>query len=295
MGDRFASQSDSKNTGKLIQDAQMKVLSRGFCSAALWSPFFAAVAVALTYAPGASLLQLMQAGIPLALFALITTYIELRPHADQFTGYPMQLKNLALPGFLAAAVLGCHWYLPEYSVMQVISVLSPLTAIIVMLLKKEAVHKKLMDHSHDRLARMGSEMALFLCAGTMAAGLSTLFHLYGDRLPIPELTPVVVSLLLLGMLVLSLVGVHPVISIATVSGILVPTNPPMDLLAMVFLASWAIGTTCSPLSGMNLSLRGRYLISSNHVLWGNLHYGVLMWIAASISLWIYNPIKTLSH
>lgn len=295
MGDRFAAAArhQNNNTNCLIQDAQMKVLSRGFCSAALWSPFFAAVAVALTYAPGASLLKVMQAGIPLALIALIITYIELRPEARHFTGYPMQARNLLLPGFLAIMVLSCHWYLPHYSVMQVISVLSPATAIIILMIRRtpdRPVLRQLSEHSQNRLARMGSEIALFLAAGTMAAGLSMLFYLYGHLLPIPDLTPIVVSLLLLVMLILSLIGVHPLISIATISGILVPTDPPMDLLAMIFLASWGIGTACSPLSGMNLSLRGRYLISANRVLIGNLCYGIMMWIAASLSLWIYNPL-----
>ncbi|MDX1397861.1 MAG: hypothetical protein R3204_04970, partial [Oceanospirillum sp.] len=90
--------------------------------------------------------------------------------------------------------------------------------------------------------------------------------------------------------VLSLLGVHPVISIATISGLMIPTNPPMDLLAMIFLASWAIGTACSPMSGMNLSLRGRYFISAKQALRNNLHYGVIMWLITSVSLWYYNPL-----
>lgn len=292
MGDRFAAAKGEPGCCKgEIAKGQLKVLSRGFCAAAFWSPFFAAVAVALTYAPGANLIHLMQAGIPMAILALVITYFELRPKADQFTGYPMRLKNLLLPAFLACAVISGRFLVPELSVLQLISLLAPLTTLVVLALQKQPVHQRLYAHSQNRLARMGNELALFLSAGTMAAGLSTLFVLYGDQLPIPELTPIVCSLLLLAMLILSLVGVHPVISIATVSGILLPTDPPMDLLAMIFLASWAIGTACSPMSGMSLSLRGRYFISARQILRSNFIYGVIMWLAASLSLWFYNPLS----
>ncbi|WP_028299824.1 hypothetical protein [Oceanospirillum beijerinckii] len=292
MGDRFASAKGQPGccTGE-IEKGQLKVLSRGFCAAAFWSPFFAALAVALTYAPGADLLTLMQAGIPLAILSLTITYFELRPKAEQFTGYPMRMKNLILPAFLACAVIAGRVFIPELSVLQLISLLAPLTAIAVLAWQKQPLVKKVQQHSQNRLARMGNELALFLTAGTMAAGLNSLFMLYGHLLPIPALTPIVISLLLLAMLVLSLIGVHPVISIATVSGILLPTEPPVDLLAMVFLASWAIGTACSPMSGMSLSLRGRYFISARQILRSNLAYGVVMWLAASISLWLYNPIS----
>lgn len=277
--------------GTEIQIDQMKVLSRGFCAAAFWSPFFAAVAVSLTYAPGAQLLHLIQAGIPMAILGLVITYVEIRPKADQFVGYPMQLSSLVLPMILATAVVLCRWLLPNLSIIQVISILAPSITLLVLLFHHQApVPQLLREHGQNRLARMGGELALFLSAGMMAAGLSVIFTLYADQLPIPELTPIVTSLILLVMLLLSLLGVHPVISIASLSGLLLPTNPPIDLLAMLFLASWAIGTACSPMSGMNLSMRGRYFISAKQVLRSNLPYGALMWLAASLSMWFYNPL-----
>ena len=287
MADRFAAASSDGNT---LKNTQHQVLSRAFCAGAFWSPFFAAVAVALTYAPGAKLLNIMQAGIPMAVIGILITYFELRPKAACFTGYPMRIGSLALPAFLALAVITAHHFFPALSVLQIISILSPLTAIGALYLKRKPVIKTLRQHTHNRLAKMGNELALFLAAGTMAAGLNTLFTLYADQLPIPELTPLVTSLLLLVMLLLSLLGVHPVISIATVSGLLLPTQPPMDLLAMVFLACWGIGTACGPMSGMNLSLRGRYFITAKQTLKNNLHYGVIMWLISSLSLWYYNPL-----
>ncbi|OPX56638.1 hypothetical protein SAMN02745127_00498 [Oceanospirillum multiglobuliferum] len=306
MADRFArakreSIADSNNDsccagvtypcGAEIQVDQMKVLSRGFCAAAFWSPFFAAVAVSLTYAPGAQLMHLIQAGIPMAILGLLITYFEIRPKANQFVGYPMQVSNLILPVILASAVVLCRWLLPDLSIIQVISILAPSITILVLLIHKAPLKQRLLEHSQNRLAKMGGELALFLSAGTMAAGLGVVFTLYADQLPIPELTPVVTSLLLLVMLLLSLLGVHPVISIASLSGLLLPTQPPIDLLAMLFLASWAIGTACSPMSGMNLSMRGRYFISAKQVLRSNLPYGAMMWVAASLSMWFYNPLN----
>ncbi|MCG8070923.1 MAG: hypothetical protein N0C86_02950, partial [Candidatus Thiodiazotropha taylori] len=55
MGDRIS------RKGRLNQ-AQTVILTRGFTAAAFWSPFFAAMAAALTYAPGASLPQIWLMG-----------------------------------------------------------------------------------------------------------------------------------------------------------------------------------------------------------------------------------------
>ena len=183
MADRFAAASSDGNT---LKNTQHQVLSRAFCAGAFWSPFFAAVAVALTYAPGAQLLNIMQAGIPMAVIGILITYFELRPKAASFTGYPMRISSLALPAFLALAVIAAHHFFPALSVLQIISILSPLTAIGALYLKRKPVIKTLRQHTHNRLAKMGNELALFLAAGTMAAGLNTLFTLYADQLPIPE-------------------------------------------------------------------------------------------------------------
>ncbi|HRZ05419.1 MAG TPA: hypothetical protein P5102_04575, partial [Candidatus Competibacteraceae bacterium] len=54
-------------------------LSRGFAAAAFWSPFFSAMAAALTYAPGANLGLVVLAGLPMAALSLWLTVREIDP------------------------------------------------------------------------------------------------------------------------------------------------------------------------------------------------------------------------
>ena len=101
--------------GKPRQD-QAAVLVRAFLAAALWSPFFAATAVALTYAPGASPLGLAASGMALAVVLLWLagrdTERSSGNRAADFIGYPMQASALKVPAVLAAmillAALGIH-------------------------------------------------------------------------------------------------------------------------------------------------------------------------------------------
>ena len=93
-----------------LTPTQAQVLSRGFAMAAHWSPFFAAMGVALTNAPGAQLPTLALFGLPVAALALGYTAIELgrRPEATGFAGYPLHFGALWIPALLALAVLLIH-------------------------------------------------------------------------------------------------------------------------------------------------------------------------------------------
>lgn len=53
-----------------LERRQVLVLSRIFCAAAFWSPFFVAMAVALTYAPGLQLSRILPFGVVATLLAM---------------------------------------------------------------------------------------------------------------------------------------------------------------------------------------------------------------------------------
>ena len=77
-------------------------LSRGFAAAAFWSPFFAAMAAVLTYAPGAQPAIVVTAGLPMAALSLWLTAREIDPEnparGAPFVGYPMHFNALWIPG-----------------------------------------------------------------------------------------------------------------------------------------------------------------------------------------------------
>ena len=127
-------------------------------------------------------------------------------------------------------------------------------------------------------------MLLFLIAGVFGAGLAAVLDALSISVPFVEFNGVVASVLLLAMFVLAILGVHPVISIAVIGHWLVDMEPNQTLLAMMFLMSWALGVSTSPISGMNLALQGRYGVSGRDIFKWNLPYAIKMYVIGCMVL-----------
>lgn len=270
-----------------LSETQLRVLTRGFSAAAFWSPFFAAMAAALTYAPGANLQYLWLSGIPLALLALGITAFSCRS-AEQFVGYPMHLGALWLPALLALAVLLIHQVYPELSVLGVICLLAPLITVITLWLKQQPVMSSIKRHITQDLPGMHNELALFLAAGVMASGLGSVFASLGGWLPFNQFSGSEAVVTLWFMLLTSLIGVHPVINIATIGTLLIPLQPNSTLLAMTFLSGWAIGVVNTPYSGLSLAMQGRYGLPALALTRINGLFSLSMAVLASMTLWLFD-------
>ena len=267
-------------------------ITRVFSGCASWSPFFAGMAVVLTYIEDAQLLWIMLAGIPFAITGLVVVYAEasLRYHKEvsTFVGYPMRLANLWIPILLAMSVVLFTWAMPGLSILVVIA-LSALLLTVLALLKREGIvgsRRQLQNHITNRLPRVVNELVLFLAAGTLASGISAM--LQTDVLQNPITTFDVVSAIqLLGlMVVIAAVGVHPIILISGFTPLLLTLEPNSNLLALTYLFAWSLGTCASPLSGTHLVFQGRYGIPSwKGAIW-NWPYVVLMYVLGSGWLWV---------
>jgi hypothetical protein len=273
-----------------LSRAQTVILTRGFSAAAFWSPFFAAMAAAMTYAPGASLPQIWLMGIPLAVIALLITALE-RGKQSEFTGYPMHPSALALPGLLALAVLLLHQWHSDWHILGVICLLAPALSILTVTIRRQEPFERLRHHIDSTLPGMQNELCLFLAAGLMAAGLNAVFAGFGDWLPFDHFGGVEASLLLIFMLATSILGVHPVINIAALGTLLAPIQPDATLLAMTFLSAWAIGVASSPFSGISLSMQGRYGQQSLDSLKWNGPYSLIMMLFSILALNLYAAIS----
>ncbi|PUB86135.1 MAG: hypothetical protein DBP02_03790 [gamma proteobacterium symbiont of Ctena orbiculata] len=279
MGDRLRGK-----TG--LDREQIIVLTRGFSAAAFWSPFFAAMAAAMTYAPGARLERIWLMGMPLAIIALmITGYSRRQPR--EFVGYPMHPSALALPAVLALAILLIHQLRPEWHILGIICLLSPMLALIVVSARRQQPLLQLQRHITHDIPTMHNELCLFLAANVMAAGLNALFQGFGGWMPFSQFGGLEASMTLLFMLITSIVGVHPVINIAALGTLLAPLQPDGTLLAMTFLSAWAVGVTCSPFSGINLSMQGRYGQHSLASLKWHGNYSLVMFFCSLAALNLY--------
>ncbi|ELM3617783.1 hypothetical protein RYR54_003476 [Aeromonas sobria] len=277
-----------------LERRQVMVLSRIFCAAAFWSPFFVAMAVALTYAPGLQLSHILPFGILAALLAMgLTAWQVERIGVADFAGYPLRLQTLGLPITLALLVLLIKQIWPQLGILAVIALVAPLLALIFMpkVGRKAALKRQVVE----RFPAIGGQLVLFLGAGLLAAGINSALSVVefdmGHGLPLfNHFGWLEASLTLLFILLVAIVGVHPLITISAVAPLLWPLSPDPSLLGMCFLLGWGLATGTSPLSGSNLALASRYNLSAALILRWNLCYGLMMYAIASLLLGAYSAL-----
>ena len=283
---------------RLARDRQLErrdalALCRSFCPAVFYSPFIGGMALALHHAPSARLGLVMPAGMLLAMVALGHAFIAERGRLDDFRGYPIHYASLWIPTLLALSVFSWHRFDPELSVLLIISVLSPVAAAGGLTLSRGArgAVDDLVVHVGRRLPEMAGELWLFLAAGVLGVGLSNAFSSAHGWQPMVELTGTSASLIVLLSTAVSMVGVHPVVTLVTAVGLLESGSPDPTLLVMMFVMAWGIGCAGNPLSGQVLTIQARYGVSGwNFPRW-NFRYCMVLCGAAALLLHAYDWLR----
>jgi hypothetical protein len=275
IGDRLARRAP-------LTTPQLLALNRGLSSAALWSPFFASMGVVMTLAPEMEYSRILAVGLPLALLSGLLTTLELSRRFDlaEVAGFSLSPRSLLMPVAMATLVMLFHFQLtPGLGIVSIITFLLPAVALASNLPKgpRWTLHR-VRQHTLTRLPAMRGEIALFLSAGLLTLGLSTLvaaatgsewtlFARFGSLQAIISFLAIVAS---------AAVGLHPIIGVSVLASTLELTGHEQTLFAFTALASWAVGTSVGPLSGINLSLQGRYGISGYHMMRHNLGYALAL-------------------
>lgn len=285
---------DRQSRRAALTPLQAVVLSRGFALAAHWSPFFAAMGVALSHAPGADWKTVSLVGLPLALTGLVLSGWRLtrQGRAADFVGFPARFEAMWIPAALAAVVLAWHQWVPEQPILTQISTASIVLTILVLLfrLRRGAGHR-LVRHVDQGLPGMSGELALFLAAGVLAAGIHSVVQGVGWQLADVEFGAGGATLLLFVLVSLSVVGVHPVIGISVASGILAPLSPDPELLAVTYLMAWATGVSVSPFSGMHLGMQGRFGVPAAGFLRWNGPFTLAMLAVHAVALQLFGALR----
>ena len=274
-----------------LSPLQGMLLSRGFATAALWSPFFVAMGVALIHAQGAQLAILSIAGLPAAGLALLLAAISLcrHPEAGKMAGYPMHFEALWLPALLALLVLVARWLWPDIQILTWVSLLSLLLCLLVLL--SRGVGSGLStarQHIERQLPQMGGELCLFLAAGLLSIGLATLVERSGLAWSLAVFGPWQAWGLLVIILAASMVGIHPLISIATSGGMLAGQVADPNLLGMTYLMGWSLGVMASPVSGTHLTLQARFGLPAHRFFKWNFAFVMQMLVLDLLVLQGYN-------
>ena len=276
FGDRL------QKNGRLSKN-QLIILARSFCAAAWWSPFFIATGVALTYAPGMYWKETLIPGAIMSVIAIGYSLVEVCFFRNtEFSGYPLKFESMTVPAFLAFVVICVHHFWHDVNIMLLICVVSPTGALIFM--KGRPRIAILRDFINHRIASVSSQFTLFLAAGVFSAGIKSITQVYPVFFSLEgsSFTPLLFVIVSGAMIIIGIIGVHPIVSIAIVSPLLLPLNPDQSQLGFLFLTSWAISTGSSPLSGVGLALVSRYQASSRGIIRSNWHYAVAMWAIASV-------------
>ncbi|MBS0348145.1 MAG: hypothetical protein JSR69_16995 [Proteobacteria bacterium] len=264
-------------TGK-FRPEQAMILGRAFLAAALWSPFFAATAVALTNAPGANPMRLAGIGAALAAVLLVLAVRDIERalgnSSATFVGYPMHLRALRVPALLSVLVAAGHWLLPHWAALSIVSLsaLAIVCAVTSVERGPRAAARSIYRHARDRLPGMSGELILFLAAGVFASGLQSLISLGGVWMPFSAFGTFEAAIILALMILLSILGIHVVISITIMASWLAPLHPEPDLLALVFVESWAIGLAAGSMSGIHIAIQGRFGVPAGTLARGNMRY-----------------------
>ncbi|SEI37378.1 hypothetical protein SAMN05421831_10130 [Allopseudospirillum japonicum] len=281
-----------KNRDGKINILQAATLTRGFTLAAYWSPLFASMGVALTYAPHADMLSVIIFGLPIAFLGLlITSFFIVRDPLNQNTeGYPLQITLLYIPTTLAVLVLTLSYILPDLSILTIISLSSLVLPFIFLALLKSsaAAQKSYREHLSQNLTNSRGEIALFLCSGAFAAGVSVyLKSLEFSFILFSGPQEVTYILILAAILIFGAVGIHPVTSIAIFGSLLLELPLDANLLANTFLMGWVLGILSSPFSGAHLVFQARYQIPILALPRKNLPFIILLFLINSLAIIFY--------
>lgn len=277
--------------GKL-SSTQLSVLVRALTSAGFWSPFFASMGVALSIAPNAEYHNILLVGIPIAISACLITLNEFKRHnqLDNFIGLAIAPNTLKLPIFLAMMVLIFHYYItPDLIILAIVTLLSPLCVVSLLMYQKglKATTATLQNHTIKRFPKMANEISLFLSAGLMTTTISLLVSsIFGEQWSVFETFGFWESIqCYLAICLTALLGLHPIVGISIMSSMVPYTEVNNTLLAFVSISAWGVGTAISPLSGVNLSIGGKYEVDSYQLARINLKYGASMSVIVVIALY----------
>lgn len=273
--------------GRELTALQAKVITRGFVAAGCWSPMFASMAVVLHYVPGTDMLAVSRINLMLALALLTWSAVTLMRDTDApgFTGFPLHREALTVPVVLSLLMLVLYPAPTGWTILTIIKVAAAACVALLCCTRPpvETV-RRLRHHVEHELPRMGGEFALFLGAAVLAAGISAIVPVLGIDFAVDPRRAMDCIPLLFTLVALTLLGIHPVISTATLSGLFPQPLGNPDLVAMTILMAWALALGTSPFGGTTLFMQGRFGIRATRFVRWNAPYTAAGLVFATLIL-----------
>ena len=215
---------------------EVAMLGRSYSMVAYYSPFIGGVALAVGMVPGVHFPGLVLTGVALAcigfLALAIIGHLEEGEALSRFEGYPLRLESLWLPIALVCLTAAVHWMWPSLSILLVVAVIAPSLAAAALAARTGTANaaRTLKRFVLTELSGMSGEFALFLAAGVLGGGLTSLVSAYPLMVPDFTLNPVTATLALACIVAAAMAGVHPLVSVTTLIAVTLPASPDPTLL-----------------------------------------------------------------
>ncbi len=276
----------SKATG--LRDATRTIgtaILRGYGAAVFWAPGFISVGMML-HALDLNLFDILAMGLALSAISLILGWIM---EVGRIGGFrfcaPSRVKGdhkgvswgklgeLVLIGttlFGLVVLLDILTSIPLVNFIPLISLLFPIPWA-ALLGKTGHLLVEYKKYVNQVLPGQSNDVVLFVSAGFFGYAIQT--SGFGNRVPglvqgLGQMLPGgMVSSILFSIIILAVVGVHPVIPISTYLLNLSPAalGMPPQVMALALIAGWGLGASISPFSGVNLMMAGQSGISSAEI------------------------------
>lgn len=268
------------------------LLAQSYAVAALWSPFWTITALVVVYFPSVSLLPQGSVGIVFAIVLLLFISFwnasRRSPEELEEHGYSLQPRMLFLPIALIVIVLGGHFLLPDTPVPRLVTLASlavPLVFGLVRLGVRTTAGRFARVVTHG-LTSSANESSLFIAAGIFTVGGSMLFaHLPFN---LSSITPTVLSawLLAVAIVLLAMVGVHPIVSISIASAMMLLVPGGETLYAAAIAWGWCIAAPIGPLAGTIIYISQRYQLRDRSLIAANVPFAIIAIVLAFPAIWL---------
>lgn len=237
-----------------VRKAAAEACQRGMCLAALWSPFWLAMALATEHLPGVPLWQVMALGLPLSALGLVvaqamyTPGVGIRGLAQALSAFSPVLPPVALA---AAAVLGLN-AATTLTTLQCLVVGVPVLCLAALMVQGRDHLRSALAQTGRGIAMVRGEIVLLSFAFALGRVLEQALQSGGVGAQVTALAPppaAVIATVVIGMTVLGFAGIHQVVT-ATVMLVLFGALP-LGVADLTLLQAVLLGWAFTSMTGLS--------------------------------------------
>ena len=276
-------------------DVLTKSISRGFVATLLWSPNMISTALVLKNL-NLPWSKYALSGVLFAAISLCLGYFieqakgkynseqKMTTETEMHAVDKVKLMQLFLYVFIFLLIITLIELKTNISVIKAIPIVALIlpTVWLCLIGKKSTIKNGYLEYFRSKANKYDVEVVLFVAAGFFSSALilsgwsEKLCHYIIEYF---GYSTILITLVIFATVLLtSLVGIHPMVSVSTLAASLDAStlgfNP--ALLALVLIGSWSAGIIVSPLSGTNLILSGLTKKTPVEVAYANFFYAVIL-------------------